>query len=189
MASVSLLVAAEDWLESLTTKLTVDQLGWPTPCDQWDVRGLLGHTLRTIEVFAAAVDGRPGPNEEEVFAGPDMIGDDPAGVTRAVTRRSQAAWSARVDFDQEVTTAFGAMPATFAISVSTFSTLVHGWDLAKTIGAGTEMPAELLDLGEAVAAQVVPPLRALGRFAPEVATRPGAGRTEQFIASTGRAPV
>jgi uncharacterized protein (TIGR03086 family) len=189
MHSYDLLVAAESRLVALTTGLAPAALDLPTPCEQWDVRGLLNHTVRTIEVFAAAVDGGPGPTDAEVFDGPDLLGDAPDAVVRAAVARSQAAWATVPGFHGDLVTAFGTMPTSTAISVSTFSTLVHGWDLGRALGLGVELSPDLLDLGEAVAAAIVPPLRERGRFGPPAEVGADAGRTERFIAFTGRSPV
>ena len=191
MKSYDLLVAAEAWLLSLTAHLSSADLARATPCAGWDVRALLNHTVRTVEVFAAGVDGRPGPTDAEVFDGPDLLGDAPAAVVRAAVERSQNAWNMVAGFHGDLVTAFGTMPSSTAIAVSTFSTLVHGWDLARSLNPAvpTDMPDALLELGEAVAAAIVPPLRDLGRFGPPVPVAPGAGRTERLVAFTGRSPV
>lgn len=122
------LVEAEQRLVALVSSIEADSYSSPTPCDRWDVRALLSHALASIDAFAAAVDGAPGPDMAQVFSGADIVGDDPLGATQRITRRSQAAWSTVRDLNAELSTFIGVMPAGQALAIITFSTVVHGWD-------------------------------------------------------------
>lgn len=128
------LVEAEQRLVALVSSIEADSYSSPTPCDRWDVRALLSHALASIDAFAAAVDGAPGPDMAQVFSGADIVGDDPLGATQRITRRSQAAWSTVRDLNAELSTFIGVMPAGQALAIITFSTVVHGWDLAVATG-------------------------------------------------------
>lgn len=72
------LVEAEQRLVALVSSIEADSYSSPTPCDRWDVRALLSHALASIDAFAAAVDGAPGPDMAQVFSGADIVGDDPS---------------------------------------------------------------------------------------------------------------
>ncbi|AFE16621.1 hypothetical protein MRGA327_10700 [Mycobacterium tuberculosis RGTB327] len=156
------LVEAEQRLVALVSSIEADSYSSPTPCDRWDVRALLSHALASIDAFAAAVDGAPGPDMAQVFSGADIVGDDPLGATQRITRRSQAAWSTVRDLNAELSTFIGVMPAGQALAIITFSTVVHGWDLAVATGQAGELPEHLAEAAQQVAAELVPVLASAG---------------------------
>src|SRR5512142_1722067 len=104
MTAFPLLVDAERHFVELVESLSPADLSRPTPCDGWDVRALLSHTLAGIEIFASTVDGRPAPTQEQMFSGADLVGTDPAGAARRATARSQAACAALADPERKLTT-------------------------------------------------------------------------------------
>lgn len=172
------LVEAEQRLVALVSSIEADSYSSPTPCDRWDVRALLSHALASIDAFAAAVDGAPGPDMAQVFSGADIVGDDPLGATQRITRRSQAAWSTVRDLNAELS----------ALAIITFSTVVHGWDLAVATGQAGELPEHLAEAAQQVAAELVPVLRPRGLFAHDVDLAGEATPTQRLVALTGRKP-
>lgn len=182
------LVEAEQRLVALVSSIEADSYSSPTPCDPWDVRALLSHALASIDAFAAAVDGAPGPDMAQVFSGADIVGDDPLGATQRITRRSQAAWSTVRDLNAELSTFIGVMPAGQALAIITFSTVVHGWDLAVATGQAGELPEHLAEAAQQVAAELVPVLRPRGLFAHDVDLAGEATPTQRLVALTGRKP-
>lgn len=189
MDPLAQLVGVDNCLISLVERLNPGHLTATTPCSAWDVRGMLSHTLQSIEAFSAAVDGGPGPDEAEVFSGRDMLGTDPMEVTNRIIERSHSAWSGVTDWEGTLTTVLGPMPAGQAIAIITFSTLVHGWDLATAMGESREFSDEENAVGRAVADQLVPMTRPQGLFGPEVPSPPAASPTQKLLAFTGRAPI
>jgi uncharacterized protein (TIGR03086 family) len=193
MTAHAILVEAERRFGELVGSLDAADLVRPTPCDEWDVRALLSHTLAGIEMFAAAVDGGRCPTTEEMFGGVDLVGDDPVGATKLVLARSQEAWTSMSDSDAEVTTALGAMPAGQALAISAFATIVHGWDLAIATGQEvTELAPSLHAHAKAIAEAIVPALRgeagSHSLFQPELPAPRDATPTRRLMAFLGREP-
>lgn len=166
--ALTLLAGADDRLLDLVGRLGADTLSAASPCAGWNGASVLSHTLQTIEAFSAAADGGPGPSEQDLFGGADIVSDDPAGIAKTIVQRSHAAWGAVSDWEAPVTTVFGPIPAGQAIAIVTFSTLVHSWDLAKAMGETVEFSDAEAALAEAVGGQIVPMLRPQGHFADEV---------------------
>ena len=192
MDQLASLAAADARLTALVERLTPAQLTAATPCANWDVRSMLSHTLASIEAFSAAVDNGAGPDEAKLFSGHDILGSDPASVAHRITRRSQigwAAWAADRRFDEPVTTVLGVMPASAALGIITFSTLVHSWDLAVAMGETLEFTADEATLAQAVAAQLLPTARPAGLFAAEVPVPASATPTQRVVSFTGRSPL
>ncbi|GAY14956.1 TIGR03086 family metal-binding protein [Mycobacterium sp. shizuoka-1] len=189
MDSLDLLHRADRRLVDLTATLSDGALELPSPCADWNVRSLLSHTVASIDAFAAAVDGGPGPTEAELFSGQDILGGDPQAVVERSVARSQRAWATITDWQLPVATVLGEMPAAQAVGIITYSTLVHSWDLAVATGRPVEFDDAEAGLAEAVGGQLVPPLRQQELFGAAVETRADATPTQRVVAFAGRNPL
>ena len=138
---------------------------------------------------AAAVDGGDGPTEAELFSGADILGSDPLAVAERSIGRSQRVWATISDWQHPVTTVLGTMPAAEAISIITYSTLIHSWDVAVAVGRTVEFDDAEAALAEAVGAALVPALQPQGLFGPEVELGDDASPTQRVIAFAGRNPL
>jgi uncharacterized protein (TIGR03086 family) len=152
------------------------------------VRALLSHTIAAIEMYAAFADGGPAPDFEAMMAGRDALAGDPYGAVLASCARSQRAWSEPGVLERELVTPWGPMSGERVAAQSTFSTLVHGWDLAVALGGDAELPQHLLDLSWGFAENLVPVLREVGVVAAPVEVGEGATPTQQLVAFLGRDP-
>lgn len=179
---------AESRWRELTSRLSGADLDRPTPCTEWDVRALVSHTIGAMEMYAAWADGGPAPDFEAMMAGRDVLAGDPQGSVSASCARSQRAWSQPGVLQRELTTPWGPMSGERVAAQSTFSTLVHGWDLAVALGLDTELPQHLLDLSWGVAEPLVPVLREAGVVAEPVEVGEGATATQRLFAFLGRDP-
>ncbi|MGQ0842961.1 MAG: TIGR03086 family metal-binding protein [Sporichthyaceae bacterium] len=186
---VAVLQGADQRFAGLLERLTVENLAAATPCHGWDVRALVSHTLQSVEAFSAAVDGGPAPTAAELFSGADILGEDPAGRAKEIFERSHRAWSSVEDWDATVSTVIGEVPASQAVAVVTFSTLVHSWDLAWALGERVEFTPTEATLAEAVGGELIPPTRPQGLFGAEVHPPIHATATQRVIAFTGREPL
>ena len=189
MDSLELLEGADRRLVALAAVVGGDALDLPSPCSDWNVRSLLSHTVASIDAFAAAVDGGSGPTQQELFSGADILGLDPLAVVERSVARSQRAWASITDWQQPVATVLGEMPASQAIGIITYSTLVHSWDLAVAVGRSVEFDQAEAELAEAVGMQLVPALRQQELFGAQVQTATGATPTQRVVAFSGRNPL
>lgn len=180
---------AESRLRELTSGLTEADLDRPTPCTEWDVRALVSHTIGAMEMYAAFADGGPSPDFEAMMSGQDLLAGDPNGAVVASCARSQRAWSQPGVLQRELATPWGPMSGERVASQSTFSTLVHGWDLAVSLGLDPELPQHLLDLSWGFADDLVPVLREVGVVAAPVEVGQGATPTQRLVAFLGRDPA
>jgi uncharacterized protein (TIGR03086 family) len=119
----------------------------PTPCAGWDLRALLEHMTGQDHGFAAAVRAAHDGGEVDVseFAprplGPSLT----AGLDEVV-----AAFAAGADGPVLLPEFDRRLPLAIVVQMHLVDTLVHGWDVAATLGA-QDAYAEQLD-GETVAA-------------------------------------
>lgn len=191
MNNYDLLVNSERRLVELVRALDSSDLIHPTPCAGWDVRALLSHTLTGIEIFASSIDGQPAPTAADMFGGGDRLNNDPIGAAVNATSRSQAAFSMVSNPDLPVETILGPLTAGKIMAITTFATIVHGWDIAIATGQLiTELPIEMVAHAQSVAEDLVPPLLDSGSdlFQPPLTAAEDASPTQKLMAYLGRKP-
>ncbi|SRR5579875_1158185 len=119
----------------------VEDWGRPTPCTDWDVRTLVNHMTTGELVFAAIMRGDPPPDQA---AG--HLGTDPVAGFRSAAGQFSAAASAPGVAQRKFPTPFGEQPAGMIVMLRTAELLVHGWDLARALGASPDaLPADLAE--------------------------------------------
>jgi uncharacterized protein (TIGR03086 family) len=130
--------------------VTEEQLSLPTPCADWDLRTLLVHMAGNNNGWAEAAEGKPADGATWDGAG---LEDDPVGAYRKAADRVAAAFAANdvLARDFEVF-GYGSVPGPNALGMHFIDYLVHGWDVAKAIGAEARLDPEactaVLRIGE-----------------------------------------
>jgi uncharacterized protein (TIGR03086 family) len=135
--------------------VTADQLGRPTPCAGWTLEDLLGHLIAQHHGFAASADGNT--TDRSVW---DVhpVGDDPAGAYAAAAERLVTAFAA----DAVLTREFwlpevrdgGPFPPRTAIGFHLVDYVVHGWDVAASLGVDPGFEPDLVVAALAIAEKV-----------------------------------
>ncbi len=173
-------------LRGLVANVEPDQLGLPTPCADWDVRGLIGHFVGGAGMFAAAFNGEE-LNIDPDAPMPDLVGDDPLGAFDGAISRFNAAVDQPGAMDRIVGLPFGQLPAAMVLELLKFDLLVHCWDLATATGQPFDPPADMVEHGLEAAKMIISAeLRNGDTFADEVTVRAQATPIERLVAFTGR---
>src|SRR3954454_23958438 len=125
-----------------------DDLGRPTPCGPWTVRDLLGHLLSLTAHFAAvarhAAPERGGP--------PSDVTDDWRADLDARLADLATAWTEPGAWEGEGSAGGLTMPNAQLGVVALEEVVLHGWDLAQSVGGGFAARAEdVAAVGEFVA--------------------------------------
>jgi uncharacterized protein (TIGR03086 family) len=180
----------------VVAQVTPADLSRPTPCAGWDLADLLAHMTVQHRGFAAAARGN----------GADLAVWDPATVVGAVQADPAATYRAAAADVLDAFAADGVLDAPFALpelaAAATFpgamaigfhfiDYVIHGWDVARTIGVRFELPAD-------VVAAVLPIAFAVpdgeyrtaedGPFARAVAVVDGASDLDRVLSHLGRSP-
>ncbi len=166
--------------QTVIDKVGADQYDKPSPCAEWNVRELLGHTIGVVAgLGAAAAGGSPQPFE---------LGDNPAAQFREAAAQTLAAWKTPGVMGRMIDAGPGPMPGHVLAGINLLDTATHSWDLATACGQPATLPDAVAQAAlEASHATIAPEIRA-GRFDPEVKAPAKADPTQQLVAFLGRQP-
>ncbi|MEU1983062.1 TIGR03086 family metal-binding protein [Nocardia sp. NPDC019395] len=172
--------------------VTADLLTHPTPCAGWTVGDLLAHMAAQHRGFAAAARGTggdlahwqvrtPGPHTREEYAesaAEVLAAFAPADVPERMF--------ALPEFGPDVT-----VPGQQAIGFHLIDYIVHGWDLARAIGAEYELDEACAVPGLRIAGQVPDGPDRDNPESPFAHALPGAGSgsaLDRILRMLGRSP-
>jgi uncharacterized protein (TIGR03086 family) len=155
---------------AVVAEIAPSDLSLPTPCAQWDLRALLAHMTAQHRGFAAAALGGGG----DLAAWQPVASDDPVAAYADAASAVIAAFATPGVLDRafvlpEIPRS-PSFPGRVAVGFHLVDYVVHGWDVARTLGLPYAPPDE-------VVAATVPIARAVpdgdGRLANEAAFAPG----------------
>ena len=121
----------------------------PTPCGEWDLRGLLHHLNDSLAALHEAAHGGRVALDPAAGVG-DIPAADPVRTFRERAARLLGAWGGNAGDDRVVLVgdlplAAGVVAATGAVELA-----VHGWDVSQSCGQHRPIPdalaTELLEL-------------------------------------------
>ncbi|MGW2395059.1 TIGR03086 family metal-binding protein [Kitasatospora sp. NPDC001664] len=177
---------ALEQLEKLLLLVAPEQLERPTPCDGFDLRALLGHTVGGVHRIAYVGEGGL---SLDVAASVGEVGDGEwAQALGRARERAAAAWAEDAKLDRPSSVPWGTMPGRFALGGYVMEAVTHTWDIAQVVDPAAQFDEELALGALAVARQVLP---ADGRdatvpFGPVRPAPADAGPTAQLAAWLGR---
>lgn len=127
----------------IVSQVSADDLGKPTPCSEWTLAELLAHMTAQHHGFAAAARGKGG----------DLAAWKVSVSSRPVADYAEAAEDVLAAFaEPEVPQRefelpeFGArFPAMQAIGFHLIDYVVHGWDVARSLGLDHRLALELAE--------------------------------------------
>ncbi|WP_028813704.1 TIGR03086 family metal-binding protein [Streptomyces flavidovirens] len=176
----------------LLEQATADTWEAPTPCADWNLRELVAHMTGQHHGFAAAAAG--GGSDLCAWQ-PAELGDDPVKTYRAAAEAVLDAFARPGTLTREfslpeisTTTTF---PASVAIGFHFLDYVVHGWDVARTLGLNPEPDDDIAEAALVFALRVPDDDRRLGPaalFAPALAPVRGAPTLDLVLAALGRTP-
>ena len=186
MAPSDQLSYQRETLTKLVAGIRPDQMNDPTPCDDWDVRGLVNHFVGGAQMFTAAFHGEDVQIDPDAPT-PDLAGDDPLGAFTKAVDGFMDAIDEPGAMERTVKLPFGDMPAPVVLELLKFDLTVHCWDLAQATGQTFEPPADVCEAGLHTAQMMISPeLRNGVTFGGEVTVRDTATPIEKLVAFTGR---
>ena len=179
---------ALDLNQQVIDGITETQLDLPTPCAPWTVRELLSHMVSQHLRFGAVARGED--PEQACPLDKAELGDDPAETFRATSASVTAAFAAGPDDALVLLPEIGRpIPLGVLISFHLFDFVVHGWDVAVSIGAPYAPAAELTSLAYEAGKRIPDAARVPGgSFAPVVQVGSDADALAGLLGLAGRDP-
>jgi uncharacterized protein (TIGR03086 family) len=156
----------------------------PTPCTEWDVRVLVNHLVSENLWMPPLLDGQTIAEVGGRLEG-DLLGQDPIFSWDASAKEAGAAVE-QADLGSTVHVSYGDITAESYVFEVTTDLAIHGWDLARAIGADETIDPETLDLLFDHFKPMEKQLKATGAFGPKVEPPEGADRQTQLLAVFGR---
>jgi uncharacterized protein (TIGR03086 family) len=175
----------------VVARVRPDQLDAPTPCAQWSLRQLLEHMVGSNYGFAAAAEGAQDPADWV----DRPVDDDPGGIFAASAARLTSAFDAPDVLTRRmvipVISPTHRFPAAQAFGFHFIDFVVHGWDVAASLGTPYVLADDILDEALVRAAEVPEgPSRTVpgALFAPGVAAPADAPVMDRVLSMLGRSP-
>jgi uncharacterized protein (TIGR03086 family) len=121
-----------------------DQWELPTPCSEWNVRQLVNHLVYENRWTAPIFAGRTIAEVGDRFEG-DLLGDDPKAAWDDAAKEAVDAVQEQGAMDRTVHLSFGDVPGSEYAMQLFADHLIHGWDLARAIGADERLDTGMVD--------------------------------------------
>jgi uncharacterized protein (TIGR03086 family) len=185
----SLLIPAAREFKHLATSVGEDQMSMPTPCAEYDVRGLVNHLLFWGPWLEAAARKAPAPAEARGESEVDLTtGAWAVALEKQVDGLVDAlgfpgAWEGVTKMGG------GELPASMIGEMVLGEFVVHAWDLAKATGRHWDCDDEVAAGAYAAMAGMADQGRRMAVFGAEVPVPASAPPLERLLGLTGRDPA
>jgi uncharacterized protein (TIGR03086 family) len=166
---------------NIVAAITPGQLDAPTPCEDYDVRGLLGHLIGGNFWVAPLVEGKTIAD-----VGDALDRDFSVEEYDRSAEEANAAFSAPGAMQKPVAVSYGPVPAEVYAGHRFIDVLIHGWDLAKATGQDSMLDPELVTACFEVIEPQLDLLKASGMFGAEVDVPNDADAQTKLLALLGR---
>ena len=184
--------AASDLAAGPLRAVTADQLTVATPCGDYDVRALVDHLAWAAVLSQRAATRMPLEHDWSSLTPAPFLDGVPverwAAAVPAELDTAADAWADPAAWQGETLMGTTPMPAEVVGPLMLAEFVLHGWDLARAVGAPYEVPAEL---GAATLA-AVQPVAQMGRdggwYGPEVPVPADAPAFDRALGLAGRDP-
>jgi len=165
--------------------VTDGQWSGSTPCTEWDVRALVGHLITEVAWVPPLVGGRSVAEVGDELSG-DLMGEDPAASWDRYAPASIEAVGEPGAMERTVRLTKRELPATEYVSEVFVDLLIHGWDLARAIGADETLDPESVEIVYGRMKPHEAELNSSGIFGSHVQPPEGADLQTQLLAVFGR---
>lgn len=168
---------------------TVADDAWdrPTPCTDWDVRGLVNHVVGEQRWAVPLLEGRTIEQVGDALDG-DLLGSVPQEEAATAAKGAVAAVGEPGALERTVHLSFGDTPATEYAWQLIADHVVHAWDLAVATGGDTALDGELVTATAQWYAEREELYRGAGAVADRVELAAGASEQDRLLAGFGRDP-
>jgi uncharacterized protein (TIGR03086 family) len=185
---LELLPVANDEFARRLRLVGPDDWARPTPCAEWDVRALVDHVVGANVRYRLLLHGAA-TEEVEATRSVDHLGDDPLSSFLATADAVVACFGEDGALDRVAHHVTGERTGRELLSMRILDVAVHGWDLARAIGADEALDRDVVAylLAYSRALDLGPRQRAFAPAGGDVP--PGAGPQDRLLHRLGRHPT
>jgi uncharacterized protein (TIGR03086 family) len=159
----------------------------PTPCSDWDIRALVNHVTGEELWTVPLLEGSTIAEVGDRFDG-DVLGAAPSDTVDSAAKAATAAFDEPGAAERIVHLSFGDTPASEYAMQLIADHVIHGWDLAASIGAGARIEEEFLTALTGWYAEREDLYRGAGIVSERPAV-PATNAQEQLLVAFGRDPA
>jgi uncharacterized protein (TIGR03086 family) len=194
MDPISACQRAVDDARAMIATVQPGELTASTPCEGWDVRGLINHMIGVCLSFTSGLQGvarDSGSSPAAAFGeGQDLVGSDPGAAYAQAAEALMQEWRAPGALEKTLTMSFGDMPAAMAARILAADQAIHAWDLARALGRPYTMDEDIAVATLALMQQFNgPEMRGPGKaFGTPIECSEDASVQDRLIAFSGRRP-
>lgn len=144
MDPFKMLARARTQFQHRLDAVNADQWALRTPCDEWDVRGLINHVVTADTTTVRLLNGA---TREATVAmiGVDHLGADPLGAYARSAEAQAAAFGVPGALERIVPHPAFDMPGSQLLDFRVGDTLLHAWDLARAIGVDEQLDGGVVE--------------------------------------------
>jgi uncharacterized protein (TIGR03086 family) len=162
-----------------------DQWTNETPCTDWDVRALVNHLVNEALWVKPLIDGRTIEEVGDRLDG-DLLGEDPRAAFDRAAAEAMAVAGEPGAPERIVHISSGDTPASEYLGELFVDFVVHGWDLARGIGADDTIDAASAALIYEQMKPMEDAMRSWGVYGDKVEVAEGADTQTKLLALFGR---
>lgn len=170
VSAVSDLAGVLDRVVELVDSFDEEEWSAPTPCDEWDVRAVVGHLLDVQQRFLANLTG-------EAVRTDAAFRENVAMLTTAFQEEGA--------LERVVPDRLGDVTGLTLLNILMMEHLAHGWDLAQAVGRDPsfdeEVAAGTIDFARMMSPKVPPALRRFDAPRPVPGDSPAIDRLAAFL--------
>jgi len=161
------------------------QLDDATPCEDYDVRGLLNHVVSGNYWVEPLVSGKSIEEVGDRYDG-DVLGDDASAAYDASARVAGDAFARPGAMEAPVAVSYGPVPGEVYAGHRFIDVLIHGWDLAVATGQDSRLDPDLVETCWEIVRPQLELLQGSGAFGAEVDVPDDADSQTRLLAVLGR---
>jgi uncharacterized protein (TIGR03086 family) len=173
-------------LEPVVRGVSDQDLDAPTPCSEFDVRGVANHLLGTIEAMRRVGASEPLDPDDPWGTNGDNVTDHWQDDLNQRLSAFAEAWSAPDAWEGDALG--GAMPRSMVGGMGFVEAILHGWDLAKGSGQDVQYDEATVASALEIMDQIGEMGRQQGAFGPEVHVPDDAEPFAKVLGKAGRDP-
>jgi len=184
MTAKELYLYAIDQATIVVNQVMPEELGWPTPDTEWDVRALVSHMLYELAWATDIVDGKTIARVGSAYDG-DLVGNDVQRSWRQYELAADQSVAAAPE-DRMVHLSYGDKPLNDYLYEAGNDELVHAWDLGQAIGVDVIFDEGVAKVLYKRAVREQESIASSGLYAPPVEVSENSSTQTKLLALLGR---